>query len=43
MFTKYLLEFYLELAGLGVEGKGVEEHGADEGDVGCLAGEEEGI
>ncbi len=28
---------YLKFADLGVEGKGVEEHGADEGDVSGLA------
>jgi hypothetical protein len=28
---------YLKFADLGVEGKGVEEHGADEGDVSSLA------
>ena len=34
-----LMKLHLELADLGVKGEGVKEHGADEGDVGRLAGQ----
>ena len=33
------MNLYLELADLCVKGEGVKEHGANEGDVGRLAGE----